>query len=84
MKHGEILKSLLDRFCEYSGHRINARKTNIFFLKGVEEPMTNMISNSLGFQKVQNLENYLGVLLFHQRVTKSTLYFIVEKVQRKL
>lgn len=43
-----------------------------------------MVSNLFGFQNVQNLGHYLGVPLFHQRVTKSTIYFMVEKERRKL
>ncbi|MBA0828453.1 hypothetical protein Goarm_013125, partial [Gossypium armourianum] len=33
------------------------------FSKGVEESMTNMLSNLPGFQKVQNLEHYVGITL---------------------
>lgn len=55
-----------------------------FFSKWVEDSTTDMISNLFGFQIVQNLGNYLGVPLFHQRVTKTTMYFVVEKVRMKL
>ncbi|KAL1078057.1 hypothetical protein V6Z11_D10G136600 [Gossypium hirsutum] len=36
------------------------------------------------FQEVQNLNTYLGVPLFHERVTSNTLSFIVDKVRQKL
>ncbi|KAK5772899.1 hypothetical protein PVK06_049201 [Gossypium arboreum] len=84
LRHGEVLKSILDDFCSLPGHKINARKTNIFFSKRVDESMVNMISNRFGFQQVHNLGHYLGVPLFHQRVTSSTLQFIVEKGRSKL
>ncbi|KAA3486170.1 reverse transcriptase [Gossypium australe] len=37
-----------------------------------------------GFQKVINLGKYLGVPLLHDRVTKSTLNFVIDKVRSKL
>lgn len=65
LKHGKVLKKVLKIFCEISGHKINVRKTNIFFSKGVDEPKSDVISNLFGFQKVQDLRRYLGVPLFH-------------------
>ncbi|KAA3487341.1 reverse transcriptase [Gossypium australe] len=35
-------------------------------------------------EEVQNLGTYLGVPLLHDRVTKTTLNFVVEKIRRKL
>ncbi|KAH1045760.1 hypothetical protein J1N35_036544 [Gossypium stocksii] len=84
IRHCEVLKTFLEDFCALSGHRINAKKTNIFFSKGVDDNMVNSISTVFGFQSVHNLGYYLGVLLFHQRVTSSTLQFVVEKVRSKL
>ncbi|MBA0580564.1 hypothetical protein Gorai_022774, partial [Gossypium raimondii] len=84
LKHGKIIKDILEIFCEFFGHKINARKTNIFFSKRVKEPVADLISSLLGFQKVQNFGHYLRVPLFHRRVTNSTMYFVVEKVCGKL
>ncbi|KAK5772409.1 hypothetical protein PVK06_048697 [Gossypium arboreum] len=84
LRYSEVLKSILDDFCTLSGHKVNARKTNIFFSKGVDEITVNMISNRFGFQQAHNLGHYLRVPLFHQRVTSSTLQFVVEKVCSKL
>ncbi|KAA3468994.1 Retrovirus-related Pol polyprotein LINE-1 [Gossypium australe] len=50
---------------------------------GVEE-LRDSISNVLGFQRVTNLGTYLGVPLFHERVTNSSLKFVVDKVRAKL
>ncbi|KAA3462709.1 reverse transcriptase [Gossypium australe] len=83
-RHGGVLKTILDDFCALSGHKINARKTNIFFSKGVDEIMVNTISTMFGFQRVHNLGHYLRVPLFHQRVISSTFQFAVEKVRGKL
>ncbi|KAH1131016.1 hypothetical protein J1N35_002394 [Gossypium stocksii] len=83
-KHCGVLKTILDDFCTIPGHKINARKTNIFFSKGVDDNIVNSISSAFGFQRVYSLGHYLGVPLFHQRVTSSTLQFVVEKVRSKL
>lgn len=80
LKHARVLKDTLDMFCGFSGHKINALKTNIFFSKGVEDSIADTISSLFGFQQTENLKHYLGVPLFHQRVMNSTLQFVVEKV----
>lgn len=83
-EHGKILKEILNDFCELSGHKVNPRKTNIFFSKGVEEIMADRLSNLLSFQKVDDLGRYLRVPLFHKRVTNITPHFVIEKVYKKL
>ncbi|KAA3488944.1 Retrovirus-related Pol polyprotein LINE-1 [Gossypium australe] len=56
MDQALLLKKILRRFCDFSGHKI----------------------------KVLNLGSYLGVPLLHDRITKSTLDFVIEKVRCKL
>ncbi|KAA3460632.1 Retrovirus-related Pol polyprotein LINE-1 [Gossypium australe] len=77
-----LLKSILSLFCETSGHKISTRKSNIFYSKNIEADIRNQISQLFGFQEVQNLGKYLGVPLLHDRVTKNTLNFIVDKIRR--
>lgn len=83
-EHGKLLKEILHEFYELSGHKVNLKKTNIFFSRGVREPLKSIFSNLLGYQKTQDLGHYLGVPLFHQKVTNSTMHFVVEKVRIKL
>ncbi|XP_017613545.1 uncharacterized protein LOC108458650 [Gossypium arboreum] len=83
-EHCRLIKEILGRFYDFSGHKINAGKINIFFAKGVDVTVADSISTFFSFQKVQSLGLYLGILLFHQRVTNSTMHFVVEKVRRKL
>lgn len=73
----------MDRFCTFSGHKINAQKTNIFFFKGVDDELKGRLSGLLGFQFVP-VGTYLGVSLFHKRVTKATVGFLVDKIRAKL
>lgn len=84
MEHVRVIKDILRRFCEVSGHKINGRKTNVFFSKGVQESVTASISSLFSFQRVEDLGHYLGVPFFHQRVTNNTMQFVVEKVRSKL
>ncbi|KAA3476669.1 LINE-1 reverse transcriptase isogeny [Gossypium australe] len=79
-----LLKSILDQFCDVLGHKISTRKSNIYFSKGIVDSDREQIVNLFGFQEVQNLGFYLGVLLLHNRVTKSTFSFVVDKVRSKL
>lgn len=48
-KHGFLLKFVMDQFCSISCHRVNARKTNIFFSKGVNDNLSMELSSLLGF-----------------------------------
>ncbi|KAA3477388.1 Retrovirus-related Pol polyprotein LINE-1 [Gossypium australe] len=84
LKHSGLLKNFLGKFCELSGHKVNARKINVFFSFGVKENLRKDINNFLGFQEVHDWGHYLGVPLFHQRVTNNTLYFLVERVRNHL
>ncbi|KAH1064797.1 hypothetical protein J1N35_029784 [Gossypium stocksii] len=63
-QQAQVIKNILDNFCNYSGHKINTRKTNIFFSKGVDDSLRKWISSLFGFQEVNNLGDYLGVPLF--------------------
>ncbi|KAA3461669.1 LINE-1 reverse transcriptase isogeny [Gossypium australe] len=67
MNQALVLKEILNRFCEFSGHKISSRKSNVFFAKGVDPSIYDQISQLFGYQKVSNLGNYLGVPLLHDR-----------------
>ncbi|KAK5825308.1 hypothetical protein PVK06_020124 [Gossypium arboreum] len=82
--HSGLLTKFLSNFCKISGHKVNARKTNVFFSTGVNISSRNEINDILGFQKVNDLGHYLGVPLFHRRVTKSILDFLVDGVRSRL
>ncbi|KAA3480824.1 Retrovirus-related Pol polyprotein LINE-1 [Gossypium australe] len=80
MNQAHFLKDILRCFCDLSGHKISARKSNMFFSKGVDTSLNDQISQLFGFQKVRNLGSYLRVPLLHDRVTKSTLNFVIDKL----
>ncbi|KAH1074841.1 hypothetical protein J1N35_027169 [Gossypium stocksii] len=51
LTHSGLFKIFLSNFCDLSGHKVNARKTNIFFSVGVREPLKSEINDMLGFQE---------------------------------
>lgn len=59
-------------------------KSNIYLSKGTKDGICTQISQVFGFHIVINLGTYLGVPLLHERITKITLRFIVDKVRQKL
>ncbi|KAK5835835.1 hypothetical protein PVK06_011547 [Gossypium arboreum] len=79
-----LLDSILSQFCRISRHKISVRKSSIFFSKYIGVDVRNQISQLIGFQEVQNLGTYLGVPFLHDRVSKNTLNFVVDKIRRKL
>lgn len=66
LSHGQTLKSILEQFCNYFGYRVNCRKTNLFFLRGVDDALRIEISGLLGYQQVHDFNSYLGVPLLHK------------------
>ncbi|KAK5811200.1 hypothetical protein PVK06_026524 [Gossypium arboreum] len=84
LTHIGILENCLRIFCELSGHKVNIRKTNIFFSTSVNEFLRSEINGILRFQEVNDLGHYLGVSLFHKRVTNSILNFLIERVRNQL
>lgn len=53
-------------------------------MTNTDDRLKSSIGQTLGFQLTEDLGTYLGVPLFHSRVTKSTFQFLVDKVQHKL
>ncbi|KAA3485757.1 reverse transcriptase [Gossypium australe] len=84
MGQAHVLKDVLQCFCALSGHRVSPRKSNMFFSKGVDIRLQDQISQFFGFQKVLNLGKYLGIPLLHDRITKSSFNFVIDKVRNKL
>ncbi|MBA0598088.1 hypothetical protein Gorai_007867, partial [Gossypium raimondii] len=78
------IKTILEEFYDFSSHKINAGKTNLFFSNRVDEDLNKRIGGILGFQTVTDLNTYLGVPIFHERVTNNTLRFVVDMARSKL
>ncbi|KAA3477163.1 LINE-1 reverse transcriptase isogeny [Gossypium australe] len=97
---GYLLSPYLFILCmEWLGHSIKAaepsNKWTPIKLTKVGPPLSHLLfADDLviflradikhGFQKVHELGSYLGISLFHKRITNATLRFVVEKVRAKL
>lgn len=63
--------SILDDFCCGSGAKVNKAKTQLYFSKNVYTALANNISTMLGFSTTKDLGKYLGMPLFHSKVSKN-------------
>lgn len=80
----ECLRKTFDLFCHFVGHRVNKKKTQIYFFSNVNEAVAQRICGNLSFTRVSNLGIYLGIPLFLGRVGVSTFQFLIDKVRNKL
>ncbi|KAF7804220.1 putative ribonuclease H protein At1g65750 family [Senna tora] len=79
-----IVKKCLEVFSKSSGQKVNEGKTRVHFSKNVDLDKRHELSNRLGFAETNDLGAYLGMPVLHQRVTKNTYQYVVDKVKAKL
>lgn len=80
----ELMRSVMQQFCEVSGHKINLDKSKAFFSKNVHMNRALHLSLNLGIGITGDLGKYLGVPLLHNRATKATFHPIILKTQKRL
>ncbi|KAE8731502.1 hypothetical protein F3Y22_tig00002840pilonHSYRG01494 [Hibiscus syriacus] len=68
-------------FGHYSGHRVNKRKTTVYFSPNTSASLKETIRDCLGFQRVAELGKYLSILVRHGRSRRSDYEFILEKMR---
>lgn len=71
-------------FCSKSGQKVNLSKSKIFFSKNLNFQDTEQISQALGIAKTEDIGIYLGAPMIHQRSSKHTFNFILDKMKKKL
>ncbi|KAL4353784.1 hypothetical protein GQ457_06G020480 [Hibiscus cannabinus] len=79
-----VIRSILQAFCDSSGHKVSSSKTTIFFSANTERMIRQEIVSGFGFEEVNDLGKYLGVPLLHSRVKKATFGYLIEKVRNRL
>lgn len=67
-----------------SGQKINSKKTNLFFSKGLSESLKDLLKNLLGVPGIKEYEKYLGLPAMVGRRKKASLNYIKDKVWSKL
>lgn len=66
------------------GHKVNEKKTTIYFSNNTDVVVVATICNILRFFRLDDLGSYLVLLLLHKSVTKCTFNFVMDKVCYKL
>ncbi|KAK5825590.1 hypothetical protein PVK06_020446 [Gossypium arboreum] len=79
-----VVSSILETFCYFSGQKVKKSKSQVFFSLNTPSSVIEVICKSVGFSQVDDLKCYLGILLFHYKVTVYTFDFVVSKVRQKL
>ncbi|XP_039038906.1 uncharacterized protein LOC120176565 [Hibiscus syriacus] len=77
----DTINSALANFRHYSGHRVNKRKTTIYFSPNTSTQLKEVIRDRLGFKQVTELGKYLGVPVHHGRSRRADYAFIIEKMR---
>lgn len=81
INQAKVLKNVLNTFGAASGHKVNRLKTTVFFYSNMDSDHANVICSILGYCQSEDLGIYLGLPLFHRRITVNTFKFIVDKVR---
>ncbi|XP_060959435.1 uncharacterized protein LOC133030647 [Cannabis sativa] len=74
----------LEKFCDWSGQRINKLKTSIFFSGNTSNGMKRAIKQTLGLKCAVGNINYLGLPLFRTRQKDADFNFILDNLVKKL
>ncbi|KAK5793186.1 hypothetical protein PVK06_034324 [Gossypium arboreum] len=79
-----VVISILETFYYFSRKKVNKSKLQVFFSPNTPSLVTMVICDSVGFNQMDDLRCYLGIPLFHNRVSVHTFNFVVKKVRQKL
>ncbi|PKU84822.1 putative mitochondrial protein [Dendrobium catenatum] len=77
------LKIIISDFCSWSGHNINASKSQILFGKMVKLHMKKHIKKELGFKEVKEM-NYLGVKMALRRLRSFDFQQMIDTILERL
>ncbi|GLT67726.1 hypothetical protein SLA2020_400130 [Shorea laevis] len=74
----------LDRFCSFSGQKVNVHKSKILFSPNTDRQSIESICSITRMAATNDLERYLGVPIHCRRGTRNTYRNVVKKVQDRL
>lgn len=80
----KVMEHVLEEFCQISGQRINSNTSRVWLSPNTPSYLRNIICSSFGILATASLGKYLGVPLLHNRITKHTYHFLLDKIRRKL
>ncbi|GMI95536.1 hypothetical protein like AT3G24255 [Hibiscus trionum] len=79
-----LISSILTEFEYFFGHKISARKTQVYFLLNTDPELRHAISVSLSYQETMDLGTYLGIPVLHHRMRCVDFDFLISKMRSKL
>ncbi|PKI67893.1 hypothetical protein CRG98_011489 [Punica granatum] len=78
------VKSILDKFCSWSGQEVNCSKSGIFFSKNTSADTKRNAKAVLGMRKLKEDAQYLGNPMFIKKKRNDSLQFLIDKIKGKL
>lgn len=79
-----FIQSLLNKFCEASGQRVNIRKSELFVSPNVENNLVERLKVECGFNVTRNLGSYLSMPVLHKKATAEDFAPLLDKINAKL
>lgn len=80
----QLMKTILHEFGSVSGQKVNLGKSQVFFSANVPERLADSLSQELEIQATQDLGIYLGAPMLHQRISKNSFQFLIDRMKAKL
>lgn len=77
-------KTILDKFCMWSGQSVNTSKSGLIFSKNIRPSTRNSIKYLLGMRKLATNSKYLGNPLRIGKKKSKSFEFLLEKIKEKL
>lgn len=84
VQQASSIEKVLRVFYGFFGQKINTTKSKLFVSKNVRRSFATTLSKNFGIPLSHSLGTYLGVPLFHNRVSGKMISFILEKVHQRL
>lgn len=84
MAQARIMGEVLHQFCLFSGQKVNLHKSRVWYSKNTSPSMIQQITANFGIPSTSNLGMYLGIPLFHDRLTSRHFQYLEERVRGKL
>ena len=79
-----LLSKVIDEYCFASGQKVNKSKSSVFFGSNVPVRLANLLTATLGMDRVDDPGSYLGVPAIWGRSKKSGLAYIKGRLLEKL
>ncbi|KAM6578849.1 hypothetical protein CsatB_030686 [Cannabis sativa] len=83
-RNRETITYALDKYCRWSGQRINVAKSKVFFSKNCPDRCREEFLQELGFEEMLGEEKFLGNPIIFNGRRSSDFDFVIEKISSRL